>query len=139
VFRKAACLTDTPLPNGDALRGLAIFGQCVSCHGVDTGRGVQNDEVLIGRNQKPLKIAQLRSIPDKLGMDLLGPSSRTGFGLRFDGRIGHVDSLSPRHLRDDEHTRKSLTSAPFSWRSLAQTWTTEAAARRGMPRCPVSA
>jgi hypothetical protein len=57
---------------------------------------VQNDEILIGRNQKPLKIAQLRSIPDKLGMDLLGPSSRTGFGLRFDGR---ADTLT-RFLRD---------------------------------------
>ena len=44
----------------------------------------------------PFKPAQLRRLPEKLGMNTAGTNSRAGFGLLHDGRI---DSL-PRLLSD---------------------------------------
>ena len=108
----------TPLPNGNAERGLIQFNRaenfCRTCHTLPTGLGF--DTALQGGVTKPVptgphgghsfplafrlenslrsKIAQFRNMPDKTGMS--GPTleSRAGFGFGHDGTI---DSL-PRFL-----------------------------------------
>jgi hypothetical protein len=60
---------------------------CRTCHNRQSGRGSEGDFTLFGReDSRPFKAAQLRSITDKLGLDLKGTNSRAGFGFRFDGR-----------------------------------------------------
>ena len=108
----------SPLPNGNAARGLATFLQaesfCVTCHTLPTGLGA--DTALQGGVTKPVpagpnggrhfphsfrlenslrsKIAQFRNMADKAGMDGTRTESRAGFGF---GHDGSVDSL-PRFL-----------------------------------------
>ena len=98
----------TPLPNGDAQAGLDRFideplngrfpltelTTCTTCHNRQSGRGIEGDFILFFREDtRPFKAAQLRSITDKLGMDLRSTNSRAGFGLRFDGREDTLTSL----------------------------------------------
>lgn len=81
-----------PLESGNALRGRDVFTiVCVVCHREESGRGVGMDDLLVRReNNRPFKVAQLRNIADRLGMDTLNNTSRSGFGLRFDGRDDSV-------------------------------------------------
>ena len=87
----------TPLPNGNAQRGqerFAFIHGCSGCHQNDAGRGAISDDIITfvrREGNRPFKIAQLRSLQDKVGMDRVGTSSRVGFGFRFDGR---EDSLT---------------------------------------------
>lgn len=86
---------DTPLPNGNAVRGLELFNdtpsfRCASCHNLASGLGSGGDDALIQRFTSVFKVAQLRSIADRVGMDRVGTSSRAGFGFGFDG---NADSL----------------------------------------------
>jgi DNA-binding beta-propeller fold protein YncE len=99
----------TPLPNGNALAGQSFFGAevdflhgrfplthttCRTCHGRQSGGGIEGDFVLFERDGgRPFKAVQLRSIADKLGLDLQGTNSRTGFGFRFDGRADTLTTL----------------------------------------------
>ncbi|MCI0747759.1 MAG: hypothetical protein L0Y58_20320 [Verrucomicrobia subdivision 3 bacterium] len=91
----------TPLPNGNAVTGSELFalnedfngrfeltiGDCRTCHNRLSGRGAEGDLIVVGREaERPFRPAQLRSITEKLGMDLRSTNSRAGFGLRFDGR-----------------------------------------------------
>ncbi|MBK7997724.1 MAG: hypothetical protein IPK15_03040 [Verrucomicrobia bacterium] len=108
----------TPLPSGDAVRGLAQFNRaenfCATCHTAPTGLGVET--ALQGGAQRPItpgpngghsfpvsfrlennlrsKIAQFRNMADKIGMSGTSPESSAGFGFGHDGSI---DTL-PRFL-----------------------------------------
>ena len=109
--------TATPLPNGNAAAARAHFfvgefagifplttGRCVVCHNRQSGRGIEGDVVLFDREDlRPLKVAQLRSVVDKLGMDRRGTNSRAGFGFRFDGRGDTLTSLFSEIFRVDDN------------------------------------
>src|SRR5207249_3001817 len=89
---------DVSLPNGDARAGLQLFccgplAHCTPCHAPQSGRGPPSNDFdpLPRVNGLSFKVAQLRSLPDKVGMDTAGTSSRAGFGFLHDGR---VDSLT---------------------------------------------
>ena len=108
----------TPLPNGNAQRGLRQFNRaenfCRTCHTLPTGLGF--DTALQGGVTKPVptgphgghsfplafrlenslrsKIPQFRNMADKVGMSGTTLESRAGFGFGHDGT---VDSL-PRFL-----------------------------------------
>jgi hypothetical protein len=88
----------TPLVSGDARRGRDVFTiVCAACHREESGRGIGLDNEPVRReNGRIFKVAQLRNISDKLGMSTLTNSSRSGFGLRFDGR----DDSFTRFLAD---------------------------------------
>jgi hypothetical protein len=105
-----------PLPPGNPQRGLTLFRgtttqSCIPCHTLPTGVGadarfINNrwQNIPLGTNSEhhvamvamrrttelPFKVQQLRNLPDKLGFNLRGPISRSGFGFFHDGR---VDSL----------------------------------------------
>ena len=88
-------LSDTPLPNGNAKNGFQLFAQrsfigerrCDACHNGTSGNGFELDVFMLARNDGlPFKGQQLRSIADKVGMDLRSTSSRAGFGFLHDGR-----------------------------------------------------
>lgn len=97
-------LNQTPLPNGNAQAGRKIFeerrfdvgdighvertARCDLCHNGDTGFGVEGGPKLtLARNLGlPFKGAQLRNLPEKIGMDRVSTSSRAGFGFMHDGR-----------------------------------------------------
>ena len=111
----------TPLPNGNAQRGLTLFrtaelsgdADCVTCHSLPTGAGTParhlgNDQfedfplgpngeshlALIGEDasvQLGFKIPHLRNLYDKVGFETTQARSRAGFGFLHDGSI---DSLS---------------------------------------------
>jgi hypothetical protein len=55
------------------------------------------------------KIAQMRSLPDKLGFDLSSTSSRAGFGFRFDGRDDMFRSVA---TPIDDQERADLVAFP---------------------------
>jgi YVTN family beta-propeller protein len=104
-----------PLPNGDALAGLAAFNRqvnfCTTCHTLPTGLGA--DMALQGGVLKPIppgpngghhfplafrlegplrsKAAQFRNLAERTGMDGSQSQSRAGFGF---GHDGSVDSLT---------------------------------------------
>lgn len=104
-----------PLPNGNALAGLAAFNRqvnfCTTCHTLPTGLGA--DMALQGGVMKPIppgpngghhfplafrlegplrsKAAQFRNLAERIGMDGSQPQSRAGFGF---GHDGSVDSLT---------------------------------------------
>jgi hypothetical protein len=109
-----------PLPAGNAISGLGLFNAsaliCTECHTMPTGNGPDRffkngrwTTIPIGPNREhhlgiaalpraelhPFKVAQLRSLPDKVGFDL-NDVSRSGFGFLHDGR---VDSLT-RFVQD---------------------------------------
>jgi YVTN family beta-propeller protein len=109
-----------PLPNGNAITGLSLFNAsaliCTECHTMPTGNGPDRffkngrwTAIAVGPNGEhhlgiaalpradlhPFKVAQLRSLPDKVGFDL-NAVSRSGFGFLHDGR---VDSLT-RFVQD---------------------------------------
>lgn len=93
-------LSDTPLPNGNARNGFEMFARqefaggrnCDSCHNGTSGNGFELEIFPLARNQGlGFKGQQLRSLADKLGMDLRSTSSRAGFGFLHDGRS---DTLS---------------------------------------------
>jgi YVTN family beta-propeller protein len=114
----------TQLPDGNAQNGQALFRQtttiansCTTCHTLPTGlgtdmhfNGAQWLPVALGTNsahhiglielertlQLPFKVAQLRNLFDKSGMDYTHTNSRAGFGFSHDGS---VDSL-PRFIQD---------------------------------------
>jgi hypothetical protein len=93
-----------PLPSGNAEAGRKVFEQrffhvgaigqteptqrCDLCHNGDSGFGVEGGPNLrlFRNNGLPFKGAQLRNLPDKVGMDRVGTSSRAGFGFMHDGR-----------------------------------------------------
>jgi hypothetical protein len=88
-------LSDMPLPNGDAKNGFQLFAQqpfagerrCDACHNGTSGNGFELDVFTLARNAGlPFKGQQLRSIADKLGMDMRSTSNRAGFGFLHDGR-----------------------------------------------------
>ena len=90
-----------PLPPGRPESGAPIFaprtGQdCAGCHITSAGgrsRDTGGEIILEPRTQheSTFKIAQLRSLVDKIGMDGASTNSRAGFGFMHDGRI---DSLT---------------------------------------------
>jgi YVTN family beta-propeller protein len=95
----------SPLPPGSPERGDLIFRDrlrefCNECHRVGDGRAQSLDGELIRstrtEHEGDFKIAQLRSLVDKIGMDGGSTNSRAGFGFMHDGRI---DTLS-RFLTD---------------------------------------
>ena len=105
----------TPLPPGNAQAGLALYLPpntldgplaCVTCHTLPTGMGpdmrLQGGQYVQfpagpegeahhglvsvdGFTNRNLKISHLRNMHDKLGMDLQGTESRSGFGYVHDG------------------------------------------------------
>ncbi len=91
-----------PLPNGDAFRGGAVLfrSQCGSCHNPGSGLGDATAGTLTGGLARDFglqfKVAQLRSLADKVGFDMSQPTSRAGFGFSHDGR---ADTLT-RFLAD---------------------------------------
>jgi YVTN family beta-propeller protein len=112
-----------PLPAGSPQRGMAAFRvstgatACGACHTLPSGLGpdaIQKNGVWtrIATGPKgehhlgmvslqrsgglPFKAQQLRNLFEKIGFDLRGPVSRSGFGFFHDGR---VDSLT-RFLQD---------------------------------------
>ena len=100
------------LPRGNAVRGRDVFmASCISCHQIQTGRGDGGDDVLVVRDARPLKVAQLRNLGDKLGMDTVGGSSRAGFGFRFDGRD---DSLVRFFIDTEIFTGTEGSSLPLN-------------------------
>jgi len=98
------------LPNGNAQRGRELFQSCAVCHQSAAGMNGQIDDGVATRDGLQFQIAQLRSLPDKLGMDLSSTSSRSGFGFRFDGRsdsfarlfaeLEIFDPANPQQLAD---------------------------------------
>lgn len=123
------------LPPGNAVRGLNAFLSngaqgCVTCHTLPTGLGA---DMIFSQNQwrpiavgpkgehhaamkslerssdLPFKVAQLRTLPDKVGLDFSDTSSPAGFGFMHDGR---VDTLT-RFVQDgfdinDDQTTSDL-------------------------------
>ena len=85
--------TGRPLPDGDATEGFEIFKQnCITCHNGDAGLIGDSSLNFLGRSGGlPFKSAQLRSLRDKIGMDMATTESRAGFGFLHDGS---VDTLS---------------------------------------------
>ena len=79
-----------PLPNGNAWRGgfFTFHNNCTGCHVPGSGLG---NPVVQTLSDGKFKVAQLRSLPDKLGFEMSRPESRAGFGFSHDGR---VDTLS---------------------------------------------
>ena len=125
-----------PLPNGNAVAGLNRFrltgtDGCSHCHTLPSGvgpdltwTGVQWRQFPVGASGQhhaaliaierssvlPFKIAQLRNLYDKIGMDLPHASSQVGFGFLHDGS---VDSLTrfiqdSFDFRDDKETADLL-------------------------------
>ncbi len=121
-----------PLPKGNALAGLNRFrltgnAGCTHCHTLPSGvgpdltwTGIQWRQFPTGTNGEhhaallaierssmlPFKIAQLRNLYEKAGMDLLHTTSQVGFGFFHDGS---VDSLArfiqdSFDFRDDQET-----------------------------------
>jgi YVTN family beta-propeller protein len=99
----------SPLPPGTPFRGEIIFddfpgGSCVTCHFRSAGGRATVADEEFGRgaprarnaHESVFKIAQLRSLADKIGMDGAITNSRSGFGFMHDGR---VDTLT-RFLGD---------------------------------------
>ena len=99
----------TPLPNGNAiaaesrfvnegLHGIFPFtvapDTCTTCHNYRSGRGLEGDFLHVGReDDRVFRTAQLRSLSEKLGMNLRSTDSRAGFGFRFDGRAATLTDL----------------------------------------------
>lgn len=80
----------SPLPPGSALAGRSPFiSFCSQCHGFERGGG--ETFINVPRNTQTVRNAQLRSLADKLGMDMTSTNGRSGFGFLHDGT---VDSLS---------------------------------------------
>jgi YVTN family beta-propeller protein len=110
----------TPLPNGNAQRGLALYRPpnfldnplaCVTCHTLPIGIGTdmtanfttfaplppgpngERHHALVsvdGSKQKAIKIPQLRNLYEKVGFDLTQPKNRAGFGLLHDGSVDSI-------------------------------------------------
>src|SRR6185436_13393988 len=129
-----------PLPNGDAVAGLALFraptSTCLQCHtlplGTGTGKTFLNSfwtAIPLGTNgehhvalsatersgELPFKIPQLRNLSEKFGANNLG-TAQAGFGFFHDGR---VDSLT-RFLQDgfaitDDQQTANLIAFLFSF------------------------
>jgi len=92
------------LPPGNALTGRSPFiSFCTVCHGFDRGGG--ETFIDVPRNTQTVKNAQLRSIADKLGLDMTRTNSRSGFGFLHDGT---VDTLS-RFLIDGFNEKFSVS------------------------------
>ena len=94
VGRAVAFGAPAPLPPGRPSIGLNVFQQnCINCH--DPNRGMATTNVWIGDarfgSEGLFKLAQLRSLADKVGMDSASTNGRAGFGFMHDGRI---DSLT---------------------------------------------
>jgi DNA-binding beta-propeller fold protein YncE len=111
-----------PLPNGNAQAGQTAFrlttaSGCIICHTLPTGlgtdmrfSGIQWFQLPLSTNSShhaamlqlerssnlPFKIAQLRNLFDKTGLDFTRTNSRAGFGFFHDGS---VDSLT-RFIQD---------------------------------------
>jgi YVTN family beta-propeller protein len=84
-----------PLPVGNAAQGNSAFAAtCALCHEFNRGGGQFGSP--LARETQRVRNAQLRNLPDKLGMDMTRTNSRAGFGFIHDGT---VDSLS-RFLLD---------------------------------------
>lgn len=94
-----------PLPPGNALRGRDEFAgpsrfNCIVCHRLQTGHGFDsaqvpgpngerriNSDSLARNNFLSFKDVQIRSVLDKVGMNLRSTASRSGFGFGFNGRV----------------------------------------------------
>jgi YVTN family beta-propeller protein len=81
-----------PLPPGNAERGRSTFGAlCSRCHSAGRGgRTEVNQELIVqprSQHEGAFKRAQLRSLPDKLGMDGSSMNSRAGFGFMHNGAV----------------------------------------------------
>lgn len=96
----------SPLPPGRPLYGQSIFFNklgafCIGCHNHNAGgRAISKDLELVRSprttHESAFKVAQLRTLLDKMGMDGGSTNSRAGFGFMHDGR---VDTLT-RFLAD---------------------------------------
>src|SRR5207244_11057821 len=86
----------SPLPPGHPESGESLFGStgqhCNQCH--ETARGGRSADVsgqflleTRSQHESTFKIAQLRSLADKIGMDGGSTNSLSGFGFMHDGRI----------------------------------------------------
>jgi YVTN family beta-propeller protein len=107
----------SPLPNGNAVTGLALFRSappsCSECHTLPTGGGPDKffkngrwASIPVGAKGEhhlsvaalpraqlfPFKVPQLRSLPEKTGFNLDGPSL-SGFGFMHDGRVDSLTSF----------------------------------------------
>lgn len=126
----------SPLPNGNAVAGQTAFRQtpgndCITCHTLPTGLGTDLRftnaiwvQVPLGanaahhialfelrrNNQLPFKIASLRNLFDKFGMDLTRTNSRAGFGFSHDGS---VDTLV-RFMQDGFAVTNDQTAADIT-------------------------
>ncbi len=122
-----------PLPNGNATTGLTLFRQtfalngCAICHAPPSGvgtdlhwNGASWGPVATGPNGEhhaasaagertsvlPFKIPSLRHLDEKMGMDFLSTTNRSGFGYFHDGSVDTLarfvqDSFG---IRDDQKT-----------------------------------
>lgn len=113
AFGHAQLKAGQHMPNGNAQRGFSLFqttsaNGCITCHSLNTGLG-PDARFLAGRWQNvptgphnehhiamvlkerdeslPFKVQQLRNLNEKMGFDLRGPISRSGFGFFHDGRV----------------------------------------------------
>jgi DNA-binding beta-propeller fold protein YncE len=92
-----------PLPNGSAVRGLDLFlkrdlpevpprfqelVRCATCHDCNSFSSKEQVIVELPRNRDlPFRSPALRSVGEKVGMDLGAHESRAGFGFMHDGRV----------------------------------------------------
>ncbi|HXI50395.1 MAG TPA: hypothetical protein VNH84_02795, partial [Candidatus Saccharimonadales bacterium] len=103
---------DQPLPNGNALRGgeVVFRSNCSVCHNPGSGLGDPSAGTVVATiplgAASPFKVAQLRSLMDKVGFEMTRPESRAGFGFSHDGRVDTLtrfigDGLShPTNIQD---------------------------------------
>ncbi len=82
----------SPLPPGNPqLARLQFAAQCSGCHSLTRGGRASATEIFViprAGAEGGFKIAQLRSLLDKVGMDHTSTNSRAGFGYLHDGRVG---------------------------------------------------
>jgi len=88
---KGELAAGAPLPNGNAQHGLTLFFACRACHrppaGTAKSDNLANVNALLRTRGLIFKSVQLRNLPEKVGMDTQGTSSRAGFGFSFNGRV----------------------------------------------------
>jgi hypothetical protein len=80
-----------PLPPGNAQRGRNTFMiNCDRCHALNRGGRTSTAELQLqprSQHEVAFKMAQLRSLADKVGMNGQGTNSRAGFGFMHNGAV----------------------------------------------------
>ena len=110
-------LSGAALKVGDARRGRSLSSDCRLCHPMFRGGGSSMTPLDLARSGSfHFKPAQLRSLPDKLGMDLSRTNSRAGFGFLHDGRVDSlVRVLVDGFQIDDEREQADLIAYLLSF------------------------